>query len=58
MLNSKSSRSHCVYQIKVTRKVGDEVTKSCINVVDLAGSESLARIESSDMTPEQAATLR
>ena len=42
MMNAESSRSHCIFILKMTRSIPDTdyTTSSKINLVDLAGSES------------------
>eukprot|EP00698_Gefionella_okellyi_P011627 TRINITY_DN3073_c0_g1_i1.p1 TRINITY_DN3073_c0_g1~~TRINITY_DN3073_c0_g1_i1.p1 ORF type:complete len:670 (-),score=189.73 TRINITY_DN3073_c0_g1_i1:154-1944(-) len=44
-MNERSSRSHSVFQLhlKGTNKVTSEVTEGVLNLIDLAGSERLAR---------------
>ena len=43
-LNENSSRSHCIYQLKITARRNadkEEWLKGSINLVDLAGSENI-----------------
>ena len=54
-LNDRSSRSHCLVTIKLTKKKGSSVQSSKFTFVDLAGSE---RINKSGATAMKAAEAK
>jgi hypothetical protein len=54
-LNDRSSRSHCLVSIKLTKKNGNKVISSKFTFVDLAGSE---RIVKSGVTAVKAAEAK
>ncbi|RNA42518.1 kinesin KIF9, partial [Brachionus plicatilis] len=58
ILNKVSSRSHCIFTIRVESKPisssSDKYTLSKLNLVDLAGSERLAKTQSQGITQKEA----
>lgn len=42
-MNSRSSRSHAIFSIKVEKRSGNVTARSALNLVDLAGSEGVRR---------------
>lgn len=48
-LNDRSSRSHCLVTIKLTRKKGNSVQTSKFTFVDLAGSERINKTGVTDV---------
>ena len=58
-MNSVSSRSHCVLQIRVTGvdKLSGQKSEGTLNLVDLAGSERVAKTEASGQRLVEAAAI-
>lgn len=58
ILNKESSRSHCIFTIRVESKSiassNEKYTLSKLNLVDLAGSERLAKTQSQGITQKEA----
>lgn len=56
-INHRSSRSHCIVQLNLTRKKGNSVVKSRFLFVDLAGSERIAKSGATNLRAEEAKTV-
>ncbi len=58
ILNKESSRSHCIFTIRIESKSisssSEKYTISKLNLVDLAGSERLAKTQSQGITQKEA----
>ena len=56
-LNDRSSRSHCLVSIKLTKKNGNKVISSKFTFVDLAGSERIAKSLATEVKAAEAKNI-
>ena len=56
-LNDRSSRSHCLVTIKMTRKNGGKVQTNKFTFVDLAGSERIHKTEVTEVRAAEAKNI-
>lgn len=56
-LNDRSSRSHCLVQIKLTRKSGKNAVSNKFTFVDLAGSERIAKSLATEVRAAEAVNI-
>jgi len=56
-MNARSSRSHAIFCIQVTRTIGSKKTCGCLTVVDLAGSENMKKTNARGKQIQEAADV-
>jgi hypothetical protein len=56
-LNDRSSRSHCLVSIKLTRKSGSKAVSSKFTFVDLAGSERITKSLATEIKAAEAKNI-